>query len=101
MAVIFQQELPAFVPMGMIDAVTDEMGTEVDPPEGLIVHTHSERDGRVQILDVWESVGHHDRFVSSRLLPAMQKVAQASGFELPSTQPEETVTEVHRLILGR
>jgi hypothetical protein len=101
MAVIVQQEMPAGVPISMLDAVTDEMGVETDPPEGLIVHTHYEKDGHIHIFDVWESVELHDKFAESRLMPAMGKIAAASGFELPGTQPQSAVTEVHRLVRGR
>jgi hypothetical protein len=101
MAVVFQQELPEGVPIDMLDAVADEMGVDTDPPDGLIVHTHFEQDGRVHILDVWESAEHQDKFAASRLVPAMQKVAAARGFELPQPQSEPSVTDVHRMVRGR
>jgi hypothetical protein len=37
-----------------------------DPPKGLIVHTHYEKDGRVHI-DVWDSFEAHDIVGQSRL----------------------------------
>ena len=101
MAVIVQMELPAGVPIGMLDAVADEMGVDTDPPAGMIVHTHFEKDGRVQVLDVWESYEDHAKFAESRLMPAMAKVAAAKGFELPPDQGEPSVTQVHRVVRGR
>jgi hypothetical protein len=100
MAVVVQQTLPPGVPIDMLDAVTDEMGVDASPPPGMIVHTHFEAGGRVQILDVWESAEDHQRFVQARLRPAMAKVAAARGFGLPQGGPEESVIEVHRLVLG-
>lgn len=100
MAVILEQELPEGVPIGMLDAVADEMGVDDDPPDGLIIHTHFERDGRVHVFDVWETAEDHEKFRESRLMPAMTKVAAASGFELPATQPEASVTTIHRLVRG-
>ena len=101
MAVIFEQELPEGVPIGMLDAVTDEMGVDDDPPDGMIVHTHFEPDGRVHVFDVWESAEDHNKFAESRLMPAMSKIAASRGFELPATQPNASVTQVHRLVRGR
>jgi hypothetical protein len=101
MAVIFQQTLPANVPIGMLDAVADEMDVDNDPPEGMIVHTHFERDGKVEVLDVWQSAEHHQKFTESRLMPAMVKVATARGFDLPQGEPDASLTEVHRLVRGR
>jgi hypothetical protein len=101
MAVIFQQTMPAGVPIQMLDAVSDEMGVDTDPPEGLIVHTHYEEDGRVKILDVWESIALHDAFAANRLGPSLGKVAADRGMELPQEPPEFSVTDVHRLVRGR
>jgi uncharacterized protein YciU (UPF0263 family) len=101
MAIVFQQTLPADVPIEMIDAVTEEMGVDNDPPDGMLVHTHFEKDGHVQVVDVWESAEHHQRFTESRLMPAMTKVAAANGVELPEGEPDVSVTEVHRLVRGR
>src|ERR1700712_5723665 len=100
MALIIQQILPADVPIQMLDAVTAEMGVDSDPPTGLIVHTHYEKDGRVHILDVWDSIEAHDTFGQSRLGPAMGKVAAASGFDLSQAEepPAPTVTNVHRMV---
>jgi hypothetical protein len=100
MAVIMQQTLPPGVPIDMLDAVTEEMGVDTDPPEGMIVHTHYEKDSRVQVLDVWETAEHYRTFVESRLMPAMVKVATARGFELPERGEDPAMVEVHRLVRG-
>jgi hypothetical protein len=101
MAIIFTQTLPAGVPIQMLDAVTEEMGVDTDPPEGLIVHTHYEEDGRAKILDVWESEALRDAFEADRLRPAQVKVAAQLGIELPQgAQPESSTTEVHRVVRG-
>jgi hypothetical protein len=83
MAIVFSQTLPAGVSIEMIDAVSDDMGVDTDPPEGLIVHTHSLVDGRVQILDVWESLAAHDKFEAERLAPAMGNAAERMGVSPP------------------
>ncbi len=42
-----------------------------DPPPGLLVHTASETEDGVQLVDVWESRQAAEEFERTRLLPAM------------------------------
>lgn len=101
MTILFTQIMPAGVPIEMLDAVTEEMGVDNDPPDGLIVHTHFEKDGRAQIVDVWESAEAHQRFADSRLNAAMGKVAARQGFDLAQAgEPEVSITTVHRMVRG-
>ncbi|MCU1599344.1 MAG: hypothetical protein JWO22_53 [Frankiales bacterium] len=101
MAVIVKQVMPAVVPMDMIEAVTKEMDVDSSPPPGMLVHTHYEQDGRIHIMDVWESRQAHQEFVEARLLPAMGKVAANQGFDLEAAGPPDTViTDVHRVVRG-
>jgi hypothetical protein len=58
---------------------------------------HFEKDGRAHGVDVWESIDAYQLFVESTLVPAMGKVAAERGIELTGG-PEQTVTEVHRLV---
>ena len=94
--------MPAGVPLDMLDGVTEEMGVEKSPPEGMILHTHYEEDGRSHVLDVWESEQAHQDFVQSRLMPAMGKVAAARGFDLAAAGPPKIgYTTVHRIVRGQ
>jgi hypothetical protein len=102
MAIVFSQTLPEGTPIQMLDAVTEEMGVDSDPPEGMIVHTHYEEGGRVKILDVWESTAAHDKFAEGRLGPAFRKIAEQHGMDTTQTpEPETTTIEVHRVVRGR
>jgi hypothetical protein len=102
MTILFTQVMPVGVPIEMLDAVTEEMGVENDPPEGMIVHTHFEKDGRAHIVDVWDSAEAHQRFVDSRLSPAMAKVAANLGIDTAAAgAPEMSITDVHRMVRGR
>jgi hypothetical protein len=97
MAVLIEQVFPSEVTVELIDAVTDEMGVDGNLPSGSVVHVHWVKDGRVHGVDVWESLDAYQLFVESTLVPAMGKVAAAKGVELTGG-PEQTVTEVHRLV---
>ena len=44
---------------------------------GLIVHTASEVDGKVRIVEVWESRQHIDEFVQTKLVPALANLGLA------------------------
>lgn len=53
------------------DAVDRVAGIAVGRPSGLIVHAAAEQaDGKVLIVDVWESDAAMDAFERDRLLPA-------------------------------
>ena len=54
------------------EAVHEEVGGTAP---GLIVHTASEVDGKVRIVEVWESRQHIDEFVQSNLGPALTELA--------------------------
>ena len=100
MAVILEQVMPEGVSLEMLDLVTDEMKVDEDPPEGMRVHVHFGQDGRIRIVDVWDSQEAFESFRENRLMPAMQAVMQRQGGE-PPEQPDESITPVHRIVRGR
>ena len=53
---------------------------------GLIVHTASEVNGKVRIVEVWESQHHLDEFVQSKLTPVLEKL----GVEADAPEVTET-----------
>ena len=95
MAVLLEQIMPEGVSLEMIDEVTAEMGVAQDMPRGAVVHTHFLRDGRVRVVDVWDSVDDYEAFAKERLGPALQKVAERNGASTDGPGPETTITEVH------
>jgi quinol monooxygenase YgiN len=102
MTVILQQTMPEDATLAMLDEVTGQMGVENDPPAGLVVHTHFEENGRVRVVDVWDSQEAYESFQQSRLMPAMQKVAADHGQDLSQgPQPETSVVTVHGMVRGR
>jgi hypothetical protein len=62
------------VPTGTLatyrEVIARAIGTE--RPEGLIVQVAGESEDGLQIVSVWESGTHHDRFVAERLHPALR-----------------------------
>lgn len=45
------------------------------PAAGCIVHTVSEVNDKVRVVEVWESRQHVDEFFQTRLAPVFQKLA--------------------------
>jgi hypothetical protein len=99
MAVLIEEVFPAGITIDLIDAVTDNMDVDAKLPPGGFIHLHFERDGRVNSVDVWDSVEAHDLFVESTLMPVLGKLAAARGIELSRFEgPEVKVTQIHRLV---
>ena len=66
------------------EAINDEVGRTAPP--GCIVHTASEVDGKVRVVDVWESQQHIDDFFQAKLGPAFAKL----GIESDPPEISET-----------
>jgi hypothetical protein len=66
---------------------------EEGPPDGLIVHTAVDNDGRPKIIDIWESEEHAQRFGEQRLGPAIMEIAgeQVGG------PPEPDQVEIYEI----
>ena len=58
---------------------------------GLIIHTASAVDGKVRIVEVWESRQHIDEFVQSKLVSALEKLSA----EMDPPQLTETFSIDH------
>ena len=64
--------------------VTDAVGADDNPPEGLIVHAAGEEGATWRSVSVWESQEAYERFRDERLMPA---VVQALGQEAVEAGP--------------
>ena len=81
----------------LYDQVSEKMNVEGDPPAGMILHTASVTDdGRILIVDVWDSQEAFDRFSDERLMPALR---EAMGGDPPDGAANVTVHEVHNLVV--
>ena len=94
MAIIRIVQPPGVTPE-MYDAVNSRKGVRESPPEGLILHTAGELDGKWQIVDVWESEEHARRFDEERLGPAVREI---SGISEPPA-PAVVVYGAHSVIV--
>jgi hypothetical protein len=73
------------------DAVNAKLNAESDPPQGGLVHTGGQlSDGRMRVIDVWESESDWESFRENRLGPAVQEV----GGDL-APAPDIEVYELH------
>ena len=95
MAVGMLQELQG-VTADQYDQVSQEMGVNENPPDGLIVHTAGEMEGGggMRIFDVWESAEALERFTNERLMPAVEKVIGGGG----SPERVPLVYQLHNIL---
>jgi hypothetical protein len=75
------------------DTIHAHMGVDQNPPEGLIFHSAGPIDGGWGVIDFWESREAFDRFVQSRLQPAMQEL----GDRTMQTPPDIKEFPVHHV----
>lgn len=59
---------------------------EDQSPDGLLLHTAGQGEQGWYVYDIWESQEHFQRFVESKLGPAMQTLA--GGDEGPRPEPQ-------------
>lgn len=99
MPIVLYQKMPPEATLEMIEAVTNELDARTFPPDGLIVHTVVELDGRITIIDVWESQEDFEKFGESRLGPAFATVSQRMGVDLSqAAEPETQILEVLSIV---
>ena len=72
------------------DRISEELNFPADWPDGLIAHGSADVDGKLRVVDVWESSSQFDRFSESHLGPA---VGRALGDR--AEQPERSDQELH------
>ena len=73
----------------------DRLNGEItQEPDGLILHTAGQGEQGWYVYDVWESQEHFQRFVESKLGPALQEVgAGAASRPEPQFFPIETLVK--------
>lgn len=66
------------------EAINAQMGAEENPPDGLIFHAAGPIEAGWGVIDFWESREHFDRFLESRLGPAIEEL----GDRAPQGPPD-------------
>ena len=70
----------------------DRVNAEItEDPEGLILHTSSVKDGRMRIVDVWESKEAFDKVAQEQIGPYTQEVGITE-------EPEINFYDVHNYL---
>jgi hypothetical protein len=100
MSIVMTQEMPGAT-RELVEEVAAALNFEENgKPAGLIVHTATEIDGGIRIVDVWESAQAYAEFGENRLGPVFEKVAAARGIDLsqmPGMEPR--VEEAFDIVL--
>jgi hypothetical protein len=78
------------------DAVSAEVGEET--PTGAIVHAAGVHEGKLRILEVWESEDAYRRFRDERLTPALEKIMGPEGVSRDWPPPGLEPMELHNLL---
>jgi hypothetical protein len=79
------------------DAVSEHLGLDTNPPDGMIVHTAGwdEESGVFRVLEVWETQEDSERFRRERLQPALEAKLGAASNMPPD---RDASYELHNLI---
>jgi hypothetical protein len=88
---------PREVTYAVYEQVQAKLDTANNPPDGLIAHTASEVDGRLKVVDIWESEEHALRFGEERLGPAIAEAAPDAGG--PPGPDQIEIYEIKNLVL--
>lgn len=77
--------LPEQVTVEMYEAVNQNLSERgADAPSGLKFHAAGRGDdGRIRIIEVWESRSDFDRFNEENLTPAISEVSGAPADQMP------------------
>ena len=98
MPVLMTMEMP--VTRADLEALSDQLDVRGTPPAGLIAHVATQQDGKLRVLDIWETQADFERFQNDRLNPLMDKFMAESGIQLDGPPPEPTFTDAFDLVRG-
>jgi hypothetical protein len=82
----------------MYDSVNEKLFAQGPPPDGQLLHVAGVGDdGKLRVIDVWETVDAHDKFRDERLLPAIEETAREHGAQGAGGPPSNTIFEAHNV----
>ncbi|GGS34651.1 hypothetical protein [Streptomyces nojiriensis] len=71
MAVVMIFSWPEITP-DVYDAVRQEVRWEEDTPDGCVPHAAWFVNGGLNVMDIWESQDHFNRFIEARIAPVLK-----------------------------
>jgi len=74
------------------DTMREMLDIDRNHPLGLIMHGVSEKDGRVQVAQIWDSEEYARRFDEERLAPVLQAVGAPLDAEVTAFELEDLIT---------
>ncbi|HEX5224303.1 MAG TPA: hypothetical protein VFW29_04140 [Solirubrobacteraceae bacterium] len=74
------------------DVMRARLHLDREHPLGLIMHGVSEKDGRVQVAQIWDSEEYAQRFDEELLAPIIQAVGASSSAEVTTYELEDLIT---------
>jgi|SRR5919198_5063839 quinol monooxygenase YgiN len=81
------------------EQVNEKLNAQGDPPSGLRFHAAGRADdGRIRIIEVWDSRADFDQFNEQRLTPAISEVSGMPADQIP--QADHTWFPVHTQFPG-
>lgn len=76
------------------DAITEQLDARDSPPEGMILHSAGYTDdNRFQIIELWETDEHANRFRRERLMPLVAELSNTNT-EPPDVSTYETYSVI-------
>jgi hypothetical protein len=76
--------LPEQVNESTYEQVNQKLNAQGDPPSGLRFHAAGRADdGRLRIIEVWDSRADFDQFNEQRLTPAISEVSGMPADQIP------------------
>jgi quinol monooxygenase YgiN len=86
--------LPEQVDVNTYEQVNEKLNAQGDPPSALRFHAAGRADdGRIRIIEVWDSRADFDQFNEQRLTPAISEVSGMPADQMP--QADHTWFAVH------
>jgi hypothetical protein len=98
MTVVMTMDVP--VSRADLEAVSADLGTHDNPPDGLIVHVATATADGVHVMDIWESAADFEKFRDNQLLPSMQKYMTEHKMSMDDA-PHPQLDEAFDVVRGR
>ena len=98
MTVMMTMDLP--IPRADLEAVSADLGTHDNPPDGLIVHVATATADGVHVTDIWESTAAFERFRDDQLMPSMMKFMAEHNMNMDEA-PQPSLDEAFDVVRGR